>query len=172
LRVGGQRSVLGCDAWSSSKSILPGHPDLFYYGVHGCETLFAIMGTGCLSVSRIKTSTADLAAGIWKDGRPGTFRGILQGQVGYRATVFGEKAIAQAGKFEGYEPLLAEIARFFKTGNAPVTAEQTLELYAFMEAADESQRQGGRPVTLESVLEKARQQADARRSTPATSPLQ
>ena len=162
--------VLGCDAYSSSKSILPGHPDLFYYGIHGCDTLCALMGSGCESVSRVKTETADLAAGVWKDGRLGTFRGILQGQVGYGATIFAEKAIVEAGKFEGYEPLLAEIARFFKTGKAPVSAEQTLELYAFLEAADESLRQGGRPVTLASVREKAQRQADAQRGTaqPAT----
>jgi hypothetical protein len=52
-----------------------------------------------------------------------------------------------------------EIAKFFKTGKPPVDPEETLELFAFMEAADESQRQGGAPVTIESVLKKARQAA-------------
>lgn len=155
--------VLGGDTYCSSKSILPGHPDLFYYGIHGCDMLFTIMGPGCKTVTRVKTPAADLAAGVWEDGRLGTFRGILQGQAGYGATVFGEKVIASAGKFEGYEPLLAEIAKFFKTGQPPISVEQTLEIYAFMEAADESHRQGGRPVSLASVLEKARQEADARR---------
>jgi hypothetical protein len=148
--------VLGCDAYSSNAPLEPGHPDLFYYGIHGCEALFAIMGPGCKTVSRMKTRTADLAAGVWRDGRLGTFRGILVGQVGFGATVFGQQGIAQAGRFEGYEPLLVEIARFFQTGEPPVTAERTLEVYAFMEAADESRRQGGAPVTLESVLNKAR----------------
>lgn len=41
----------------------------------------------------------------------------------------------------------------------PVTAEETLQIYAFMEAADESKRQGGAPVKLESVMENARVQA-------------
>nr|MDQ3623160.1 gfo/Idh/MocA family oxidoreductase [Verrucomicrobiota bacterium] len=87
----------------------------------------------------------------------------LQGRAGYGATAFGEKAIAAAGKFEGYEPLLAEIAKFFRTGKAPMSVEHTLEIYAFMEAADESLRQGGRPVSIGSVLDKARNEADARR---------
>ena len=49
-----------------------------------------------------------------------------------------------------------EMVQFFKTGKAPVSAEETTDIFAFMEAADESKRQGGAPVTLESVLKKAR----------------
>lgn len=156
--------VLGCDAYGNNQSILPGHPDLFYYGIHGCEILFTIMGPGCQTVSRVKGDTADLVTGTWKDGRVGTFRGILRGQTGFGATVFGEKGIAPAGKFEGYEPLLIEIAKFFKTGQPPMSEEHTLEIYAFMEAADESLRQSGRPVSVQSVLEKARKEADSRRN--------
>jgi len=155
--------VLGCDAYSNNKSILPGHPDLFYYGIHGCEVLFTIMGPGCQTVSRVKGETADLVTGVWEDGRVGTFRGILQGQAGFGAMVFGEKGNAPAGKFEGYEPLLVEIAKFFRTGKPPMTVEHTLEIYAFMEAADESLRQGGRPVSVKSVLEKAQKEATERR---------
>jgi predicted dehydrogenase len=155
--------VLGCDAYGNNQSILPGHPDLFYYGIHGCEMLFTIMGPGCQTVSRVKADSADFVTGAWKDGRVGTFRGILRGQTGFGATVFGEKGIAPAGKFEGYEPLLVEIAKFLKTGQPPVTVEQTLELYAFMEAADQSLREGGRPVSLASVLENAEKEVAARR---------
>jgi hypothetical protein len=155
--------VLGCDAYGNNQSILPGHPDLFYYGIHGCEILFTIMGPGCQTVSRVKGDAADLVTGTWQDGRVGTFRGILRGQTGFGATVFGETGIAPAGKFEGYEPLIVEIAKFFKTGQPPMTVEQTLEIYAFMEAADESLRQGGRPVTIRSVLDKARKEAEVKR---------
>jgi hypothetical protein len=45
----------------------------------------------------------------------------------------------------------------FRTGVVPVRAEETIELYAFMEAADESKRRDGAEVTLKEVLEKARQ---------------
>lgn len=154
--------VLGCDTYCNNKSILPGHPDLFYYGIHGCDMLFTVMGPGCKTVTRMKTRTADLVAGVWNDGRLGTYRGILEGQAGYGATAFCEKGIASAGKFEGYEPLLVEIAKFFKTRQAPMTVEHTLEIYAFMEAADESLLQDGRPISIESTLAKARKEADAR----------
>jgi predicted dehydrogenase len=147
--------VLGCDAYGPC-SLESHHPDLFWYGVHGVETLFTIMGTGCEKVARTQTKDYELVTGTWKDGRIGTFRGIRTGKAGYGATVFGSKGIAQAGGAGGYEPLVVEICKFFRTGKAPVSAEETIEMFAFMEAADESKRQGGAPVTLASVLERAR----------------
>jgi len=155
--------ILGCDAYSNNVSILPGHPDFFYYGIHGSELLFTIMGPGCKTVTRVTSDTADMALGVWSDGRVGTLRGILKGRTGFGAMVYGEKGIAPAGKFEGYDPLLVEIAGFFKTGKPPVAEAVTLEIYAFMEAADQSKRQGGSPVSIEAVLEKARQEAGAKK---------
>ena len=73
--------------------------------------------------------------------------------------VFGEKAIAPIGKYDGYKPLVVEICKFFRTGKPPVAAAETLEIIAFMEAADESKRQGGAPVSLASVLAKAKAEA-------------
>jgi hypothetical protein len=134
------------------------HPDLFWYGIHGVETLFTIMGPGCKSVVRTHTRDTDLVTGTWKHGRAGTFRGIRKGAANYGALVFGSKKIALSGGYGGYEPLVVEICKFFTTGKPPVSAEETLEIFAFMEAADESKRRGGVPVTLESVMAKARQQ--------------
>lgn len=148
--------VLGCDAYSPC-SLEEHHPDLFWYGIHGVETLFTIMGPGCVSVSRSQTKNAELVTGVWKDGRIGTFRGIKGGANGYGATVFGAKSISPSGGYGGYEPLLVEIARFFKTKKPPVTPTETLEIVAFMEAADESKRQNGAPVTLDAVRAKAAQ---------------
>ena len=150
--------LVGCDQYAPC-SLEPHHPDFFWYGIHGVEPLFTIMGSGCVSVTRVHTEGTDMAVGVWQDGRIGTFRGIRNGQRGYGSTVFGTKGIVPGGGFDGYEPLIVEIVRFFKTGKPPVTAEQTLEIFAFMEAADESKRRGGSPVTLDSVMEKARQAA-------------
>jgi predicted dehydrogenase len=145
--------VLGCDAYSPC-SLEEHHPDLFWYGIHGVETLFTIMGPGCVSVTRAQTKDTEFVTGVWSEGRIGTFRGMRTGG-GYGAMVFGTKGISPSGGYGGYEPLLVEIARFFKTGKPPVSAQETLEIVAFMEAADESKRQGGAPVTLESVRAKA-----------------
>lgn len=148
-------AVIGCLAYGPC-SLEEHHPDLFWYGIHGVESLFTVMGTGCKSVTRTHTKDTDLATGTWGDGRIGTFRGIRSGKSGYDVLVFGSKGIALTGSAGGYEPLVKEIVKFFKTGQAPVSAEETIEIFAFMEAADESKRQGGAPVSLETVLQKAR----------------
>ena len=154
----GLGELVGCDQYAPC-SLEPHHPDFFWYGIHGVEPLFTIMGTGCVRVTRIHTKGTDLAVGVWEDGRIGTFRGIRQGQRGYGSTVFGTKGIVPGGAFDGYEPLIVEIVKFFKTGKPPVSEAETLEIFAFMEAADESERQGGRPVALKTVLRKAQQAA-------------
>ena len=154
-RVG---EVMGCDVWGPCP-LEPTHPDLFWYGIHAVEMLFTIMGPGCEKVSRARTDGTDVVTGVWKDGRVGVFRGIRQGKADYGGIVFGTKGIEPCGGYTGYKPLVEEIARFFATGKAPVSADETTEIFAFMEAADESKRRGGEPVLLESVLTKARETA-------------
>lgn len=158
LRAGSLGRILGCSTYSPC-SLEKTHPDLFWYGVHGVEMLFTVMGTGCQSVTRASSADFELVTGTWDDGRIGTFRGIRSGRSGYGGTAFGEKGIAPVGKYDGYRPLVVEIVKFFKTRQVPVSEAETLEIYAFMEASDESKRQGGVPVTLESIMKKSRAEA-------------
>lgn len=146
--------LLGCTTWSPC-SLEPHHPDLYWYGIHGVETLYALMGPGCESVTRVHTKGVDCVVGTWKDGRIGTFRGIREGNASYGATAFGAKGIETVALKGSYEPLVVEICKFFRGGPPPVSLEVTLEMMAFMEAADESKRQGGAPVKLVSVLANA-----------------
>ncbi|MBA2761984.1 MAG: Gfo/Idh/MocA family oxidoreductase [Segetibacter sp.] len=148
-------AVLGADTFSPA-TIEKTHPDLFWYGIHGVEILFTAMGTGCKSVVRINNPDTDIVVGTWKDGRVGTFRGTRTGKHDYGGTVYGEKENLPLGPFKGYDNLLVQIINFFKTGKVPVSAEETLEIYAFMEAADESKRNGGKAVSLEDVIQKAK----------------
>ncbi|MCX6333536.1 MAG: Gfo/Idh/MocA family oxidoreductase [Bacteroidia bacterium] len=150
--------ILGADTYSPA-TLEPTHPDLFWYGVHGVETLFTVMGTGCKTVTRTFTEEFDKVVGTWKDGRIGTFRGIRSGKSDYGGTVFGEKGIAVLGKYSGYNPLLLKIVEFFSNGILPVSPEETIEIFAFMAAADESKMKGGIPVETEKLLAKARKQA-------------
>jgi hypothetical protein len=153
VRNGSLGKVLGAET-SSPAQLEPHHPDLFWYGVHGCESLFTVMGTGCESVERRQTADGKIEViGRWKGGRTGTFR---EGS-GYTGKARGEKGEATVGTFDGYAPLVREIVAFFQTGKAPVAPDETIELFAFMEAADESKRRGGQSVKLEEVLAKARQ---------------
>ena len=144
---------------TSPASLEPHHPDLYWYGVHGCESLFAVMGTGCISVKRDKSAAGMIqVTGNWGDGRVGTFREADRKAKGgpYAGKAIGEKGEADIGKFDGYEVLLQAVVKMFRTGQPQVSAEETLELYAFMEAADESKRQNGAEVKLADVLAKAR----------------
>ena len=147
--------VLGADTFSPA-TLEKTHPDFFWYGIHGVETLYTVMGTGCKSVTRVSTPDTDIVVGIWADGRTGTFRGTRTGKHEYGGTVFTQTGNLILGPYGGYEPLLVDIIKYFKTGSIPVTPQETIEIFAFMEAADESKRQGGKNVTLESVMAKAK----------------
>lgn len=146
--------VTGAEAYSPAK-LEKTHPDLFWYGIHGVETLFTAMGTGCQSVVRVSNADTDLVVGTWNDGRIGTFRGLRTGKADYGGTVYGEKGIKVLGPYAGYNPLLIQIIQFFKTGIVPVKEEEILEILAFMEAADLSKAENGKSVEIGLVMEKA-----------------
>ena len=145
--------VLGADTFSPAV-LEKTHPDFFWYGVHGVETLYTVMGTGCKSVVRVHTDGTDAVIGTWADGRIGTFRGTRTGKHDYGGTVYTQAGNVRLGPYAGYEPLLKEIITYFETGSVPVTPEETIEIFAFMEAADESKRRGGTAVSLDSVMNK------------------
>jgi hypothetical protein len=145
--------VLGADTYSPA-TLEKTHPDLFWYGIHGVEILFTVMGKGCKEVIRVSSTNTDIVVGSWNDGRTGTFRGTRTGTHDYGGTAYGEKGNYVLGPFKGYDNLLDQIIAFFKSGLPPVSAEETLEIYTFMEAADESKRNGGRPVLLQEVYDK------------------
>ena len=161
IRGGAIGRVLGADAYSPSPTEKT-HPDLFWYGIHGVESLFTVMGPECESVIRVNTSGLDVVTGRWSEGRVGTFRGIRAGKADYGGTAFGEKEIRQIGPFGGYRPLVVEIAKFFRSGEVPVAPEETLAIYAFMEAAEESKAAGGKEVQLADIMRQAEEGATKR----------
>ena len=140
--------VRRCTAWSPATTE-PHHPELFWYGVHGVEMLFTVLGQGCKTVRRV---APDRVVGRWSDGREGTFLA----KSGYGAEIEGTNGKWQMGSENCNEPLMVEVCTFFRTGKPPVSAEETIEIFAFMEAAEESKRNGGAAVRLESVIQKAR----------------
>jgi len=131
------------------------HPDLYWYGIHPTEALYTIMGSGCETVACTTTKFTHVVTGVWKDGKVGTLRGTRGGIEPYRIEVLGSEKMINEDLKVDYTPFLREVVKFFQTGVAPVTPEETLEIYAFMEAADESKRQGGCPVKIADVMLKA-----------------
>ncbi len=145
--------VLGADTFSPA-TLEKTHPDLFWYGIHGIEILYTVMGKGCKELVRVYSNDTDVVVGTWHDGRTGTFRGTRTGKHEYGGTAYGEKGNLVLGPFKGYDKLLDQIINFFTTGNAPVSPEETLEMYTFMEAADESKRKNGKSIILNDVYNK------------------
>jgi predicted dehydrogenase len=136
-------------------------PDLFWYGIHAVEMLYTLMGPGVETVTRVHAPDADVVIGRWKDGRVGTMRGQRTGPQTYGAVAYGRKAILSFGaprpeapkepSVSAYPALLDAVLTFFRTGVPPVPPEDTLEIMAFMEAADLSKSRGGAPVELREV---------------------
>lgn len=141
--------VIGADAYSPA-SLHPRNPGLFHYGVHGVETLFAIMGQGCVAVNAATTGDVDVVTGYWDDGRVGTVRGIRKGAAGYGFTAFCEKRVVQSTIDAGYiyAGLLGAITTMFQTGVAPIDIRETLEITAFIECALESVARDGAKVEI------------------------
>lgn len=150
FRNGEFGKVLGGDTYSPAVREIT-HPDFGWYGIHGIEGLFTIMGTGCVAVNRMSSEDTDVVSGIWSDGRIGTFRGMRTGKSVYGGTVFTDGGALPAGGFEGYGVLLDEIVKFFTTGEMPVTPNETIEIFTFMEASNVSKRNNGKIIYLEDV---------------------
>ena len=133
-------------------------PDLFWYGIHAVEMLYTLMGPGVDTVSRVHTPDTDVVVGRWKDGRVGTMRGHRAGPQGYGAVAYGRKGIFSFGApgpgaaaeplQPAYPALLRAVLAFFASGVPPVPPEETVEMMAFMEAADRSKERQGAPVAL------------------------
>jgi predicted dehydrogenase len=149
--------IMGVDAFSPCH-LEEHHIDLYWYGIHGVEMLFTLMGPGCQTVQRAQTKDYDLVVGVWNDGRIGTFRGLRAQKEDYGTLVFGSKGIVKGPGYEGYGPLVEELVKFFKTGKVPVPEQETIEILAFMTAADESKAKNGAKVELATVLEEAKRQ--------------
>jgi hypothetical protein len=121
------------------------------------------MGAGCKSVTRVHTEGQDVAVGVWDGGRIGCFRGMRVGSQAYGGVAYGAKGNQSFGAYEGYEPLLADVVRFFRGGEPAMTLQETIEIFAFMEAADRSKQQGGAPVDVQPIIQEARDAAAKRR---------
>jgi predicted dehydrogenase len=148
--TGQLKSVFSCGPCE----LEPHHPDLYWYGIHSTDALYTIIGPGCESVVCTATADTHVVTGVWKDGKVGTVYGLRNGAKPYRMAIFGSKKVVDEQLEGSYTPLLREVVKFFQTGISPVPASETLEIYAFMEAADESKRQGGCRVKISDVMAK------------------
>lgn len=148
--------ILGCDTYSQSRAA-PGHPDLFWYGMHGVDLLYSLMGTGCQSVTAVQSAYSEQVTGTWKDGRLGTYRAIREhtGKTGLGATVFGKEGIVHVDNYYDYVPLMVAIADFFRNRRSPIPTAEMVEVFAYLAAAEASKQRQGVPVALQDVMAEA-----------------
>jgi predicted dehydrogenase len=138
--------VVGADTISPSKMTVEGIPGLMYYGIHGVETLYTLMGPGCESVHAVESTYGILVAGKWSDGRLGSVRGFVEGAAGFGFRAVGESGTRQemvGGRYI-YRELLKRVIAMFETGESPIDVHETLEIIAFIEAALQSAETGRR----------------------------
>jgi|SRR5579883_2108946 len=133
--------VLGCLTYGpASLDPTDRNPGLFHYTIHAVEMLYALMGPGCDRVTCTHEKDADVVTGRWKDGRVATVRGNRAGGGSYGFTAFAEKgprSVAVGTQFI-YRELLKRVVEMFQTGKSPLDPAVTLEIVAFMEAANRS----------------------------------
>jgi hypothetical protein len=143
--------VTGATVWGPGPVIPQFQLDLSWYAIHPIEVLYTIMGRGCDSVSRTSGPNGDMVVGRWKDGRIGTVY-AARPDADYGAVIFRGKEVVdlhpKKGAASEYRPLVLEIVKFFQTGKPPVANEDTLEIMAFMDAAQRSKDEGGRPMQV------------------------
>ena len=124
--------------------------DLSWYAIHPIEILFTLMGPDVQQVTRTYTPDADVITGIWKDGRIGTVRANRPystfGAIVFRANQ--NEPTLYSNIEPGYSPLLREIVKFMRTGVPPVSNDETLKIYKFMDAAQQSREHGGSLVAI------------------------
>jgi hypothetical protein len=138
--------VSGADVWGPGP-LGEGHPlDLSYYAIHEAEMLFTLLGPGCEEVTRVRTADADVVTCRWRDGRLGTMR-ALRPYGTYGAVVFRRDAKGQTAQTgvpsSSLAPLARDLLKFFGSGVPPVSNEETLDLFAFLDAAQRSVSAGG-----------------------------
>jgi len=136
---------------SSHLNILKYHPDLYFYGIHGVEALYGVLGPGCVSVTRKVEGDLDITTGTWKDGRIGIYRGVKKGDYKPYIKIWGTGGEVQTTGGFGYRGLVEVMAEFFHTKKPPIDPAETLELFEFMTAAQLSRERGGAPVKLEEL---------------------
>ncbi len=143
-------SITGAESYGVI-DFMPTQPGWFWYGIHNVEALYAILGTGCVSVTAISQGSHEVITGVWSDGRIGIVRGNPHPNGTQGALVHREKGTtyvnAGSDGMGKYAELVKSIMKMIESGQPSVPPQETIEIIRFIEAANES-RETGKTVVL------------------------
>ncbi|MWV45912.1 gfo/Idh/MocA family oxidoreductase [Paenibacillus sp. HJL G12] len=142
--------LIGVDC-SGPMELQSTQPGFFWYGIHMADMLYRCMGPGCVEVRATSSEEHDLAVGLWSDGRIGTIRGNRKGNKRFGALLHREGGADFVDIYTNEKPyyasMLEAVMQMFQTKAVPIHITETIEVIAFLEAANES-RSTGSPVKL------------------------
>lgn len=138
-------AVIGADCYGPMH-LEETQPGLFWYGIHTVDSLYRIMGKGCVQVTATTNEDYEFVVGEWPDGRIGTVRGNRKGSNNFGATVHKaartESVILNVQARPIYASLLEEMIAFFRSGRSGISLEEAVEVIRFIEASNESRATG------------------------------
>ncbi|MCC3374782.1 Gfo/Idh/MocA family protein [Cohnella sp. REN36] len=136
--------VKGADCYGPLQ-LEPTQPGYFWYGIHTTEMLFRALGPRCVSLRALRAEDHDVVVGVWDDGRIGTIRGNRAGNEAFGGTLHrstDSEAFQIAETDRPYLASLLEAALRFFGGGETIEPMETLAIVRFLEAANESIRDG------------------------------
>lgn len=141
-------NLQGAETWGPAKYIDQFPLGLTYYGIHSIESLYSLMGPGVTQVTQTRSGKTDVLVATWTDGRVGTVR-LMEDSATYGAVLYREGGHAEVITTNvGYAPQVVDIVRFMREKKSSIAESETMEIFAFMQAAQESLKLGGIPVKL------------------------
>lgn len=120
--------------------IEPTQSRYYWYGIHGVEMLFTILGMGCSNTDLSLEKDGERLIGVWSGGAIGEVQCCYNPEQPFEAVIeTAEETILIRidNQVPFYASLLEKVMPFFQTGISPVTSEETLEIMAFIDAAEE-----------------------------------
>lgn len=132
----------------------------FFYVTHMVELAQMLLGTGVVDVTCRDTGRVRAMVANYEDGRTAVVNGLRDTSWIRQATVFGQHGyleidVSDRQKDVGMVELLRVFLSAARSGNSPLPLHYLIEATAVMEAAAMSERQGGVPVRLDSLINNA-----------------
>lgn len=123
--------------------IEPTQSRYYWYGIHGVEMLYSILGSGCTDIHAAITEYADILTGIWGDGTIGELICVHDTAQPFEVIVHTEEdeilisLSDEAHQIPYYASMLEEVISFFTHKTSPIAYDEMLEVIWFIDKAEQ-----------------------------------